>query len=93
MVGLKKSTGELVWEKTLNIYSWSSPVAIYDEDCKAFILFCDAYGKIHLIDAKTGETLSTLHTGGGNIEGSPAVYQDILVVGTRGQKIYGIKIK
>lgn len=93
MVALKKSTGELVWEKDLSIYSWSSPTAVYNEDGKAYIIFCDAYGKIHLINGKTGETLYVLNTGGGNMEGSPAIYNDILVIGTRGQKIYGIKIK
>ena len=93
MIALKKSTGELVWEKDLSIYSWSSPTAVYNEDGKAYIIFCDAYGKIHLINGKTGETLYVLNTGGGNMEGSPAIYNDILVIGTRGQKIYGIKIK
>ena len=93
MVALKKSTGELVWEKDLNIYSWSSPTAIYDAEGKAYVIFCDAYGKVHLIDARTAETLYVLNTGGGNMEGSPAIYNDIMVIGTRGQKIYGIKIK
>ena len=93
MVALKKSTGELVWEKDLNIYSWSSPTAIYDAEGKAYVIFCDAYGRVHLINARTGETLYVLNTGGGNIEGSPAIYNDIMVIGTRGQKIYGIKIK
>ena len=93
MVALKKSTGELVWEKDLNIYSWSSPTAIYDAEGKGYVIFCDAYGRVHLINARTGETLYVLNTGGGNIEGSPAIYNDIMVIGTRGQKIYGIKIK
>lgn len=93
MVALKKSTGELVWEKDLNIYSWSSPTAIYDAEGKAYVIFCDAYGRVHLINARTGETLYVLNTGGGNMEGSPAIYNDIMVIGTRGQKIYGIKIK
>lgn len=93
MVALKKENGELVWEKDLNIYSWSSPTAFYDKTGKAYIIFCDAHGKVHLIDGKTGETLYTLNTGGGNFEGSPAIYNDIIVIGSRGQKIYGIKIK
>jgi hypothetical protein len=28
-----------------------------------------------------------------NIEGSPAIFEDMIVVGTRGQQIWGIKIK
>ena len=29
---------------------------------------------------------------GANIEGSPAVFDDMLVIGTRGGKIYGVQI-
>lgn len=42
---------------------------------------------------KLGETKTSLNTGGGNIEGSPAIYNDIMVIGTRGKKVYGIKIQ
>lgn len=93
MVALYKETGKIAWEKELDVYSWSSPTAIYSEKGEANIIFCDAHGKIHLIDGLTGETKTVLNTSGGNIEGSPAVYNDIIVIGTRGQKIYGIKIK
>ena len=93
LVALYKNSGDVAWEKDLDIYSWSSPTAIYSESGDANIIFCDAYGKVHLIDGITGETKTTLNTGGGNIEGSPAIYNDIIVIGTRGQKIYGIKIK
>ena len=93
MVALYKENGNIAWEKDLSIYSWSSPTAIYSESGETNIIFCDAGGRIHLIDGKTGETKTTLLTGGGNIEGSPAIYNDIMVIGTRGQKIYGIKIK
>ena len=93
MVAIYKDSGKVAWEKDLDIYSWSSPVAVYSKNGEANIIFCDAHGRIHLIDARTGETKTTLLTGGGNIEGSPAIYNDIIVIGTRGQKIYGIHIK
>lgn len=93
MVALYKESGKIAWEKDLDIYSWSSPTAIYSESGDANIIFCDAYGKVHLLDARTGETKTTLNTGGGNIEGSPAIYNDMMVIGTRGRKIYGIRIK
>ena len=66
---------------------------LFKTNSKANIIFCDANGKIFLIDARTGETKTSLNTGGGNIEGSPAIYNDIMVIGTRGKRIYGIKIK
>lgn len=53
LVALNKIDGKIVWEKDLNMYSWSSPVAIYDENKKANIIFCDATGRVFLIDGKT----------------------------------------
>lgn len=92
MVALQKSDGSVTWEKDLNFYSWSSPVACYTSDGKAYIIFCDSNGQVHLIDGKSGETLYTLQTGGGNIEGSPAVFNNSIIIGTRGKRIYRIDI-
>lgn len=92
MVALQKSDGSVAWEKDLNFYSWSSPVACYTKDGKAYIIFCDSNGQVHLIDGKSGETLYTLQTGGGNIEGSPAVFNNSIIIGTRGKRIYRIDI-
>lgn len=92
MVALNKDDGSVVWEKDMSKYSWSSPVAIYDTSGEAYIVFGNSIGQLLLIDALTGETIHTLNTGGGNIEGSPAIYNDMIVIGTRGKRIYGIKI-
>lgn len=93
MVALNKSNGNVVWEKDLKFYSWSSPVACYTKEGKSYIVFGDSNGQLHLIDGKTGETLYTLQTGGGNMEGSPAIYNNQIVIGTRGKRIYRIDIK
>ncbi|MBQ9314087.1 MAG: PQQ-binding-like beta-propeller repeat protein [Clostridia bacterium] len=93
MVALNKTTGELVWEKDLKNYSWSSPVAVYSESNDAYIIFGDSGGIMHLIDAKTGKTVYQLQTGGGNMEGSPAVFDNHIVIGTRGKKVFRIDIK
>ena len=93
MVALDKSSGNVIWEKNLDKYSWSSPVAIYSNSGKSYIIFGNSIGHILLIDALTGETLYTLNTGGGNMEGSPAIYDNKIIIGTRGKKIYCIEIK
>ena len=93
MVALDKSSGNVIWEKNLDKYSWSSPVAIYSNSDKSYIIFGNSIGHILLIDALTGETLYTLNTGGGNMEGSPAIYDNKIIIGTRGKKIYCIEIK
>jgi len=76
----------------MNNYAWSSPVAVYDEDGNAYIIQCDSAGNMALIDGKTGTELDKVSLGT-NIEATPAVYGNTVVVGTRGQKIYGITIK
>lgn len=92
LVALDKETGEEVWRFELNNYSWSSPVAVYSKNGEGFIILCDSGGNIHLFDGKTGTQEDKINLEA-NVEGSPAVFEDIIVVGTRGQKIYGIKIK
>lgn len=91
LVALDTKTGRIVWEKYMDSYTWSSPVAVYDKDGKAYIFMCDSAGILRMMD-HTGKTLSYLELGS-NVEASPAVYENMLIVGTRGQKIYGIKIK
>ena len=48
-------------------------------------------GTFHLFDPNTGRDLDTVHLGG-NVEASAAVYGNMIVIGSYGQKIFGIKI-
>lgn len=91
LVALDCETGEEVWSKTMDNYTWSSPVAIYTDDGRAYVVLCDSAGAVHLIDGKNGETLDKISIDS-NVEASPVVYEDTLVVGTRGQWVYGVKI-
>lgn len=92
MLALDKKTGEEVWVKDLDYYSWSSPVDLLSDDGKTYMIFCDFLGKMHLMDPKNGDVLDTISVGL-NVEGSPAIYNDMAVVGTYAKKIYGIRIK
>jgi outer membrane protein assembly factor BamB len=67
-------------------------VAIYDQDGNGYLIQCNSTGYIHLIDGRTGTILFEAPLGS-NIEASPAVFKNTIVVGTRGGLIYGIKIK
>ena len=49
-------------------------------------------GYMQLVDGQTGTILYEFSLGS-NIEASPAVFENTVVVGTRGQLIYGVKIK
>ena len=94
LLALDKATGAVRWTFVMEKYTWSSPVAVYDESGNAYIVVCegsDTGGKIFLLDGKTGTLLSTFDAEK-NIEASPAVYGNMIVVGTRGMKIWGVKI-
>ncbi len=91
LVAIDTQTGEIVWEKSMDYYTWSSPLAIYDESGNGYIIVSDSVGNMMLLDSK-GNTLSTLSLGS-NVEASPAAFNDTLVVGTRGGLVCGIKIK
>lgn len=90
LVALDKNTGEEVWTFD-TAYAWSSPVAIYAADGTAYIIQCDSKGDMFLLDGKTGALLDTINLGS-NIEASPAVFGNTVVVGTRGKKIVGVEI-
>lgn len=90
LMALDCETGEEIWTKTMT-YTWSSPVAIYTDDGRTYVVICDAGGYMHLLNAQNGETLDKISIGS-TVEASPVVYKDTLVVGTRGQWVYGIKI-
>ncbi len=102
LVALDKNTGEEVWNLPTSKYLWSSPVTFYTPEGKAYIVECDTGGNIYVVDGK-GKLLHkyTPHDydaaydeehPGGAIEATPVVFNDMLVIGTRGQKIYCFKI-
>lgn len=90
MIAINRETGEVVWEIATRNYAWSSPVAFYTEDGKAYLAFANASGKLRLVDGATGEILSDLGFDQ-TTEASPVVFGNMMVLGTR-EAIYGIKI-
>lgn len=92
MLALDTETGAEIWSYDMGAYAWSSPVAVYDDDGKGYIVQCNRAGNIFLFDGLTGTLLYTLNVES-NIEASPAVYGDMIVIGTRVKGIYGIRIK
>ena len=91
LVALDKNTGREIWRYIHNNYSWSSPIFIHSENDTYHIVQCDSIGQVILFDAKLGQVQDVLDLGI-NIEGSPVIYDDMMVVGTRGQKIWGFRI-
>ena len=87
---LDKKTGEIVWEHPA-YYAWSSPVCVYNSDGSGVVIYCTSQGEVFMLDGLTGEVLSEMKMNG-NVEASPAVYNDRLVVGTRDCMIYGVQL-
>lgn len=91
LVALDTKTGEIVWEWDMDNYTWSSPVGVYTQSGEGYIIVGDSVGRMYMLDYM-GNVLSTLNLES-NIEASPAVYENTLVVGTRGGLVCGVKIK
>ena len=92
LVALDTDTGEVVWEKQLRYYAWSSPVALYTEEGKSYFVLCDSAGKATLFAGATGEELANVSLGS-NVEASPAVFENTIVVGTRGQQVFALTVE
>lgn len=94
-IAINKRSGEVVWAQELDGYSYSSPVAVYSETGKGWIIQASSAGTLYLMDGLTGTVINTLEVEG-TIEGSPAVYGSTLVIGTTGKNtsyIYGITLE
>lgn len=89
-----KADGEVIWSRSTGSDSWSSPVLVYREDGTGVLVVGNATGRgmLRMYDPASGRKLGGVQLDG-LIESSPAVFEDMLVVGTRDCKIYGIRLK
>lgn len=88
---INKETGEIAWQRDLKAYGWSSPVCVYSDSGKGYVIVGSCSGQLRCIDGLTGELICDADLGS-NIEGSPIVYGNTIIVGTRGKKIGAITI-
>lgn len=94
IVAIDKATGQQVWSyDNTPKYSWTSPTVVYDENGDGYIIWASTSGYIYIINARTGELITEMSLKGGTIEASPAIYNDMMVLGTRGKLICGVKLK
>lgn len=95
LIALEKESGQVAWAYALESRSESSPVALYDKTGNGWIIQCEQSGRIHLLDGRTGRLVDSLQVEG-EIEASPAAYNNVVVVGTTGKGkafVYGIEVK
>ena len=91
LYALDKSTGDVVWSYAMGSYGWSSPTIVYTPSGVGYVLIGSSNGILRLFDGLTGRVVAATDLEA-NIEGSPVVYNDTIVIGTRGSKIYGVRI-
>ena len=91
LLSIDKLTGDIKWQNDNSPYTISSPVAIYDENGISYIINSYSNGVIELIKGTTGVILNSIQLDGA-IEGTPAIYNGMLVIGTRSGNIYNIRI-
>lgn len=90
-VAIDRASGEIKYASNLDWYAWSSPVPMYTPEGKLYVVQGDCTGNVYIFDAATGERLCKQHIGN-NFESSPVVCGDCLVVGSRGDTIYKLKV-
>lgn len=102
---INKETGKEAWHLNMEYYTWSSPIALYDKDGNGYLVVCDSKGNMYLIDGLTGKLYHKINLSGANIESTPAAFNNMIVIGTKGvskkaalfgakgQRIYGIKVE
>lgn len=91
LAAIRTKDGSVAWEKKTDIYSWSSPVDFYDTEGNGYIIHCNSAGNMYFLDGLTGEELDRVNLSS-NVEASPAMYNDYVVVGTRGQQVHCMKV-
>ena len=84
LIALNAESGEVVWSRKLDTWTYSSPVAVYDGEGRGCIIQCSHSGLLTIYDGLTGEEINTLQLDG-KVTASPAVYKDILIIGTTGK--------
>jgi outer membrane protein assembly factor BamB len=91
LLALDKATGAEVWRLPMAQYAWSTPTLVKDEDGVSYLLQGGIGGVLRLVHAATGREVTSLKLSG-DIEASPAVFDDVVVLGTRSDRIHGVRI-
>ena len=98
IVAYDKLTGRILWTVEQSADYWSTPVIVYDENNRGYLVQCDRSGRAKLYDASNGTFLNELDLGS-RIDSTPVAVDGMLVVGTRGKggsgaaaKIMGFRV-
>ncbi|MFM7671962.1 MAG: PQQ-binding-like beta-propeller repeat protein [Bacteroidota bacterium] len=91
LVGIDKKTGKELYSIRLDSYTWASPVDFYDKEGTMYLFLSDVSGNIYLLNGMNGQLIYKGKSGY-NMESSPIIYNDRIIVGTRGNTVLSFKI-
>lgn len=91
LLALDTETGEEIWTKNTQVYSWSTPTLVYDQNGDGYVVYCTLGEYMYLLDGKDGTEYDALNCGG-KFEASPAVFDNWIVVGHRNGAIWGVQL-
>lgn len=92
LIAFDKHDGSIRYRTQTHQYSWSSPVAFYNDNDEMFVFTGDAAGYVYLIKGKTGEIVASKRVGS-NFESSPIIVDNKVILGSRGNKIFKISLE
>lgn len=91
-VAIEKETGKDRYRVPFGHYAWSSPVGFTSRDGKFTVVTGDGIGNMYMIDGETGRVLYKQHVGA-NFESSPIAVGNSVVLGSRGNKIFKLRLE
>ena len=94
LCALSADDGSEIWSCSLSAHTVSSPLAVYgspDSGSGAWLIQADGAGTVSLIDALSGSMIGSLELGE-TIVGSPAAFNDTIVIATESGMAYGISL-
>ncbi len=91
LVAIDKKTGKEVFVIHMTNYSWASPIALYTKSGQPYLFFTDVFGNVYLADGLTGKIIFKEHYPV-VWESSPTAWNNQIVVGARGNKIFSFKL-
>lgn len=92
LVALNKTTGQKVWEATVDHYAWSSPIDIYDKQGNMYIFLADAGGDVMLYDGANGALIFKMKVVD-LFEASPVAFGNKIIIPSRPRDIFCLEVQ
>ncbi len=90
-VAINKETGKVQFSILMDNYSWASPIDLYDKNGNCYVFFTDVSGTIYLIDGVSGKLIIKQKMDA-IWESSPVAWGNKIILGSRGNKIFGFEL-